>query len=341
MRLLTAAKQWDQYELSKEPVVISTNSPIRTSSKQYCKYCDWNDYLFTTEEQNDLNDGSFSKKHNSTEWHRFNVNIISKYDKLPFCFDEFMSFSLENKPKCPFNMSLVDFLVTIVKENTDLEEDRIPSSTIERSPRIEFNSKKNCSKIQIWKCIFNCQEYLNHSHTRDNSYGNSQLSSNLYNYFDKTTCPSNEYFFDFGNRFISSSWLLFLCGGGYFAAGIFCNSTEVPLVHKTFHRYTVRKGQGGSQALKDLSKRANSAGSSLRRYNEVALIKDIQDTLNEWNSLGHFGSTNIVFFNSTLTNKALLDSSCIKNVCRNSFPFSTYRATWGEIQRCYKNLTEC
>ena len=42
------------------------------------------------------------------------------------------------------------------------------------------------------------------------------------------------------------------------------------VVHKTFHSYTVRAGQGGSQAAADGkagSKR--SAGAGLRRYNEA------------------------------------------------------------------------
>lgn len=49
---------------------------------------------------------------------------------------------------------------------------------------------------------------------------------------------------------------------------------EKVLFHKTFHSYTVRQGQGGSQGSHD-NKRgaAKSAGASLRRYNEATHIQ--------------------------------------------------------------------
>lgn len=58
------------------------------------------------------------------------------------------------------------------------------------------------------------------------------------------------------------------------------------LAHKTFHRYTTRRKQGGSQSAMDDSKgKANSAGSTLRRYNEQALGKDIEMIMQEWKPL--------------------------------------------------------
>ncbi|KAG0683332.1 hypothetical protein C6P42_001243 [Pichia californica] len=55
------------------------------------------------------------------------------------------------------------------------------------------------------------------------------------------------------------------------------------LAHKTFHRYTTRRKQGGSQsAMDDAKGKANSAGSTLRRYNEQALGKDIEILMEEW-----------------------------------------------------------
>lgn len=46
------------------------------------------------------------------------------------------------------------------------------------------------------------------------------------------------------------------------------------IVHKTFHSYTVRAKQGGSQNMQDRSKGGcKSAGASLRRYNEASQFK--------------------------------------------------------------------
>lgn len=44
------------------------------------------------------------------------------------------------------------------------------------------------------------------------------------------------------------------------------------IAHKTFHRYTTRRKQGGSQSVNDNAKGfAKSAGAQLRRYGEQAL----------------------------------------------------------------------
>lgn len=51
-------------------------------------------------------------------------------------------------------------------------------------------------------------------------------------------------------------------------------SGEEAIVHKTFHSYTVRAKQGGSQSTQDRSKGGcKSAGASLRRYNEATQLK--------------------------------------------------------------------
>ncbi|ODV96230.1 hypothetical protein PACTADRAFT_33408 [Pachysolen tannophilus NRRL Y-2460] len=95
---------------------------------------------------------------------------------------------------------------------------------------------------------------------------------------------------------------LFMIGGGHFAGAIISHNPKpvkgningssgeslleqsVNIIeHKTFHRYTTRRKQGGSQGTNDNSNgKANSAGSSLRRYNEAALEKEVRELLNSW-----------------------------------------------------------
>lgn len=58
-------------------------------------------------------------------------------------------------------------------------------------------------------------------------------------------------------------------GGGEVDNSALPDGFEVA-AHKTFHRYVVRAGAGGKQSNKDSTgKYAKSAGSRLRRYNEV------------------------------------------------------------------------
>ena len=70
-------------------------------------------------------------------------------------------------------------------------------------------------------------------------------------------------------------WAVFMLGGGHFAGAVFRGAEAV--LHKTFHCYTVRAKQGGSQGASDSTRgHAKSAGASLRRYNEQALVQHVQ-----------------------------------------------------------------
>ena len=110
-------------------------------------------------------------------------------------------------------------------------------------------------------------------------------------------------------------WAVFLCSGGHFAGAVFdmrrllaapvaggarkAGGTggggaardsakslgDAALGHKTFHRYVVRAKAGGRQAAADGAKTIKSAGSSLRRHNERALVQDIQGLLASWREL--------------------------------------------------------
>ena len=151
----------------------------------------------------------------------------------------------------------------------------------------------------------------------------------------------------------------FLCmiGGGHFAAmlvsltpkltkkhGVEDRSATV-IAHKTFHRYTTRRKQGGSQSANDNSKgNAHSAGSSIRRYNEAALTHEVRELLAEWKSL--IDSAELLFIRATgSTNRRTLFGPyegqvlTAKDSRIRGFPFSTRRATQSELMRAFVELT--
>ena len=151
----------------------------------------------------------------------------------------------------------------------------------------------------------------------------------------------------------------FLCmiGGGHFAAmlvsltpkltkkfGVEDRSATV-IAHKTFHRYTTRRKQGGSQSANDNAKgNAHSAGSSIRRYNEAALTQEVRELLAEWKQL--IDSAELLFFRATgSTNRRTLFGPYegqvlnIKDQRIRGFPFSTRRATQSELMRAFVELT--
>ncbi|EAS30687.3 C2H2 finger and ankyrin domain-containing protein [Coccidioides immitis RS] len=152
----------------------------------------------------------------------------------------------------------------------------------------------------------------------------------------------------------------FLCmmGGGHFAAMIASAASEInkgaggienrkPVIiaHKSFHRYTTRRKQGGSQSASDAAKgAAHSAGSTLRRYNEAALEKEIRDLLKDWKHM--IDKSELLFVRAAgPTNRRVLFGPYDGQVLKPSdprlrgFPFSTRRATQAELLRAYTELT--
>ncbi|KAI8632908.1 hypothetical protein F5Y19DRAFT_419445 [Xylariaceae sp. FL1651] len=154
---------------------------------------------------------------------------------------------------------------------------------------------------------------------------------------------------------------MFLCmiGGGHFAAMVVSlaprqtkhgsvgplNREATVLAHKTFHRYTTRRKQGGSQSANDNAKgNAHSAGSSIRRYNEQALTDEVRLLLQDWKGL--LDTSSLLFIRATgATNRRTLFGPYEGQVLRandpriRGFPFSTRRATQNELMRSFIELT--
>lgn len=152
----------------------------------------------------------------------------------------------------------------------------------------------------------------------------------------------------------------FLCmiGGGHFAAMVVSLIPEirrgpggvevrhaVVMAHKTFHRYTTRRKQGGSQSANDNAKgNAHSVGSSIRRANEAALEAEVRGVLSEWRNM--IDTAEFCFVRATgSTNRRTLFGPYEGQVLNSrdkrvrSFPFSTRRATQAELLRAFQELT--
>ena len=153
---------------------------------------------------------------------------------------------------------------------------------------------------------------------------------------------------------------LFMMGGGHFAGAIVSHTRlnvvgnvrkenqtlqeqAVRLIeHKTFHRYTTRRKQGGTQSAMDNAKgKANSAGSSLRRYNEAALKNDVTELLKLWKP--YLDRCSLIFIrarNAHDRSVFFADNLLQKTDPRlRTFPFTTGRPTTGELRRSWCELT--
>ncbi|CCK71526.1 Vms1p KNAG_0H01130 [Huiozyma naganishii CBS 8797] len=153
---------------------------------------------------------------------------------------------------------------------------------------------------------------------------------------------------------------LFMVGGGHFAGAIVSHQRNNVkgnaskqnisfeeqgvnfLEQKTFHRYTTRRKQGGSQSAMDNAKgKAHSAGSTLRRYNEAALKVDVQTLLKTWEPYLKQCENIFIRARSVTDRKIFYDNGVLeKNDPRlKTFPFTTSRPTATELKKAWCELT--
>lgn len=152
---------------------------------------------------------------------------------------------------------------------------------------------------------------------------------------------------------------MFMCmiGGGHFAAMVVSLTPKLGrkngieerqasvIAHKTFHRYTTRRKQGGAQSANDSAKgAAHSAGASIRRHNEEALQKEIRELLSDWKPLIEACEFAFVRASGEKSRRVIFgpyDGQVLypNHPRTRGFPFSTHRATQKELMRCFVELT--
>lgn len=135
-----------------------------------------------------------------------------------------------------------------------------------------------------------------------------------------------------------------MLGGGHFAGAVFDGNDVI--VHKTFHCYTVRAGQGGSQSSRDNKSGGShpkSAGASLRRYNEQALVQHVQDIVTQWDA--ELKRCCRIFYRASGPyNRSVLFGGGSPPLRREderlrTIPFSTRRGTFAEVKRVQSLLS--
>ncbi|EAU90151.1 cytoplasmic protein [Coprinopsis cinerea okayama7 len=163
------------------------------------------------------------------------------------------------------------------------------------------------------------------------------------------------------------TWAVFMVAGGHFAGALVRVSKDADeededdtskskkkpkkpkpdievLRHKTFHRYTTRRKQGGSQSVNDNAKGpAKSAGAQLRRYGEQALREDIRNLLSDWAE--DIDECERIWIRANTSNRRIFldyDEAVIRkgDDRLRTFPFPTRRPTQSELTRCLNELTK-
>lgn len=136
-------------------------------------------------------------------------------------------------------------------------------------------------------------------------------------------------------------WAVFMVSGGHFAGCIFTGGIDA--LHKTYHSYTTRRGQGQSQATRDGHGNApRSAGASLRRYNQEQFLMHVQDILISWQE--ELKECSLIFYRAVgcLNQSALFGkpSPLRKEDPRvRMLPFPTRKPSFKEVKRVHQTLT--
>ncbi|KDQ61595.1 hypothetical protein JAAARDRAFT_54947 [Jaapia argillacea MUCL 33604] len=292
------------------------------------------------------------RNHFRSDWHRYNVKIRlsqgkstteAEFNQLVESLEDSLSGSASSSEEDDSDDS--DAVRALVKKHQPLERNPSPTADpVRNAPRtalVWFHSPPS-TQIGVYRSLFSLT-------APETSYV-PQLSEMQKGGEEGRT------------------WALFMVAGGHFAGAIVrvqkpdIDQEDVDggkskkgkqkkpkpdvevLKHKTFHRYTTRRKQGGEQSMNDKSKGAAiSAGAMLRRYGQTALQEDIRGLLTDWAE--DLLDCDRIWLRANTSNRRIFmdyEGAVIpKGDDRlRTFPFPTRRPTQAELTRCLFELTQ-
>ncbi|KAH3767697.1 Ankyrin repeat protein [Pelomyxa schiedti] len=251
------------------------------------------------------------RAHYKSDWHSFNLKLKLSGGR-PVSEQEFTDIATHGDVEIPSDEESPI-------ESSDSEPEELVLDT--GTPQVTFTSRITGDHYTLWKCVITP---LLPSTTSADSFNTASV--------DALTRLCQGLF----------SWAFILCGGGYFAGAIYEHDHIV--AHKTFHRYTVRKKQGGTQSTRDAKGHApQSGGAGLRRYNEKRLTEDIIELMAQWSP--QFRQCTHIFIHAPGSNRKLFVGKLApfqpEDPRVQSIPFTTGRATLIEIAKAKQMLLSC
>ncbi|KAH9034673.1 hypothetical protein EDB84DRAFT_1486530 [Lactarius hengduanensis] len=273
------------------------------------------------------------RTHFRSDWHRYNVKIRLRLE------DSISGSASDTDDSGSDKSDAVGNLIQRIKVSSRPASPSDSSPAIPRSPLTWFHSPP-ATQIGVYRALF-------------------PLKLGPVSYIDELKSMQT------GGGREGRKWAMFMTAGGHFAGAVVRVSkpevdeedskfakqkrlkkpkpdTEV-LLHKTFHRYTTRRKQGGSQSVNDNAKGpAKSAGAQLRRYGEQALREDIRNLLSDW--VDEINQCERIWIRASVSNRKIFldydDAVIAKGDERlRTFPFPTRRPTQSELERCLFELT--
>ncbi|KAJ1702266.1 hypothetical protein LUZ63_002045 [Rhynchospora breviuscula] len=277
------------------------------------------------------------RSHFKSDLHRLNVKLTSAGKK---CVKEEDLQGLDTENDSFFETLEVSSISG--SEDESEEEESVRDQRLARKNRDLFKQKlyfrlNSGDTVSFWRCLLlNESEEISQSSDNKgtehseatNKIGQNELISRLKQLISEPrdkTCIR----------------IVLLARGGHFAGCVFDGKSI--LAHKTFHRYVVRAKAGKKQSSKDASgKIAHSAGSSIRRHNEAALRREVQDLVLSWKS--YFDTCKCILIHAPSRNRQLFDGEKIQPILQGctiqNVPLTVRRPTFKEAKRVYNHLSE-
>ncbi|KAJ0974590.1 hypothetical protein J5N97_016555 [Dioscorea zingiberensis] len=269
------------------------------------------------------------RSHFKSDLHRLNVklsisgkNIIKEED-----FDELGG-----------DASFEDFDISSISGSEDESEKGLSGKTKEGFKQRLYIHLQSGETISVWRCLLLDESVdLSLDNSKSSQFGHDEHLSCM----DEVELISRLKLLVREPRDKRHLRTVLLASGGHFAGCVFDGNSII--AHKTFHRYVVRAKSGRKQSSKDATgKAAHSAGSALRRYNEAALKKDIQELLFTWKE--YIQASSCIFVYAPSKNRQLLfdDEKPQLNFQEyvRHIPLSVHRPTLKEVKRIYNQLTQ-
>ncbi|KAL9245300.1 hypothetical protein vseg_018966 [Gypsophila vaccaria] len=275
------------------------------------------------------------RSHFKSDFHRFNVKL-SLAGKDTLKEDDVDELTSDSFPK--------DFDVSSISGSED-ENDRAPrasnssNETLFRSIKQKIFIRLNSGeKVSVWKSLILADsKTISCENDQFVVVDNNGIVPCLreVDVIEKLEVLTHE------TRDNTHLRIVLLASGGHFAGCVFDGNNVV--AHKTFHRYVVRAKAGKTQSSKDGGgKSIHSAGASIRRYNELALKKNIHELLASWKP--YFDASSCVFIYAPSSNRQMFYDGETPRFSNQhcdvkGIPFSVRRPTLKEARRIYGQLS--
>ncbi|KAI9260565.1 hypothetical protein BDA99DRAFT_572655 [Phascolomyces articulosus] len=348
VNITTAALENLEIQQETKDANTTTTSTAGSPDVLTCNTCD---LVFSTNDRQD------HRKHFSTDWHRYNIKRKLVLKQPPVSLSEFEAMLADLAESISGSESEED---TEEDEDTDNESNKDDAKKDDTNVLVNKQFEQQEKEAALHVSLDAVQHNLSPFEKKHRALTWFQATPHIpgsfhFGVYRKLTETLDGLQRMQATRFEQRKrvWTIIMMGGGHFAGAVIdvnksirgphkLDVNEVKMVaHKTFHRYTTRRKQGGSQSANDNAKgAANSAGAQIRRYNEQLLQQEVREILNQWKQ--HIKESEHVFVHAPSNNRKVVygyeDAILTRDTTQN-IPFPTRRPTLNEVRRVFIELS--